>query len=288
MNNRRTNTLPGDIGGGAQLTRVALSIGTLDLVRFSRYDHAFPRHSHEEFTVGAFETGNGSLGYRGSDWRASDGSVLAVPPDEVHTAEPLRGSGWTYRAMYPSTALMSVALGHASTDDVPAFFDRPIYDDPTLARSVAGVHRMLEHQDPSLEVEAILMTTLYALVRRHGTTRPPAACETSTVRVVATARAYLRDHFASPVKLATLAAVCGASPFHLVRSFTDVVGMPPHAYLTQLRANRARALLLRGETPAGAAYLCGFCDQSHLTRTFKRLFGVTPGAYVSALRPLSS
>jgi AraC-like DNA-binding protein len=69
-----------------------------------------------------------------------------------------------------------------------------------------------------------------------------------------------------------------------VRSFTDVVGMPPHAYLTQIRANRARALLLAGETLSGAAYRCGFCDQSHLTRTFKRLFGVTPGSYVAALR----
>jgi AraC-like DNA-binding protein len=66
-----------------------------------------------------------------------------------------------------------------------------------------------------------------------------------------------------------------------VRSVTDVIGLPPHAYLTQIRANRARAMLLRGVTPAAAAYRCGFCDQSHLTRIFKRLFGVTPGAYVA-------
>jgi AraC-like DNA-binding protein len=78
--------------------------------------------------------------------------------------------------------------------------------------------------------------------------------------------------------------VCDTSPFHLVRCFTDVVGMPPHAYLTQVRANRARALLLSGEGLSGVAYRCGFCDQSHLTRTFKRLFGVTPGSYVAALR----
>jgi AraC-like DNA-binding protein len=272
------------VESGARFTRVTLSIGTLDLVRFTRYDHAFPRHSHEEFTVGAFETGNGSLGYRRGSWRAFDGTVLAVPPDEVHTAEPLRGSGWTYRAMYPSTTLMAVALGHSSQSDLPAFFGQPIYDDPVLARSVSSVHRLLETQERSFDAEAMLMTSLYALVARHGATRPSAPCETPAARVVATAREFLRENFAQPVRLATLAGVCGASPFHLVRSFTDVVGMPPHGYLTQIRANRARALLVAGETPANVAYCCGFCDQSHLTRTFKRLFGVTPGAYVSALR----
>jgi AraC-like DNA-binding protein len=99
--------------------------------------------------------------------------------------------------------------------------------------------------------------------------------------MVLIARDYLQANYAKPVKLVQLAAVCDASPFHLVRSFRDIIGMPPHAYLTQLRANRARELLRGGETLSGAAYLCGFADQSHLTRTFKRIFGVTPGVYVA-------
>ena len=86
------------------------------------------------------------------------------------------------------------------------------------------------------------------------------------------------------MKLAELASVCDASPYHLVRSFRDAVGMPPHAYLTQIRSNHARDLILRGVPVSTAAYRCGFADQSHLTRTFKRIFGVTPGAYVSASR----
>lgn len=278
------NSSSAGVESGAHLTRVALSIGTLDLLRFSRYDHAFPRHSHEEFTVGAFETGNGTLGYRRASWRAHDGTVLAVPPDEVHTAEPLRGQGWTYRAIYPSTALMSVALGRASRGDVPAFFGRPIYDDPSLARSFASLHRKLESGAATLDAEAGLITALHALVARHGVARPPDRRDTPVVRIVATAREYLHANYGKSIKLAPLAAVCATSPFHLVRCFTDVVGMPPHAYLTQLRANRARSMLLLGEGLSGVAYRCGFCDQSHLTRTFKRLFGVTPGSYVAALR----
>ena len=98
---------------GAYVSRARLSIGSLDLVRFVDYRHAFPRHAHEEFTVGVFERRNGRLGYRGCHWDAIDGSVLAVPPDTVHTAEPARNAGWTYRAMYPSRALVAKAIGVA-------------------------------------------------------------------------------------------------------------------------------------------------------------------------------
>lgn len=80
---------------GVYVTRVELSIGALDLFRFVNYDHAFPRHSHDRFTVGVFGPQNGTIRFRGSDWKAADGSILAIPPDEAHSANPLPGSGWT-------------------------------------------------------------------------------------------------------------------------------------------------------------------------------------------------
>ncbi|TDD22012.1 AraC family transcriptional regulator [Nonomuraea diastatica] len=76
----------------------------------------------------------------------------------------------------------------------------------------------------------------------------------------------------------------------LLRSFRRAYGLPPHAYVVQLRVRRARALLERGTPPAEAAVAAGFCDQSHLSRHFRRMVGVTPGAYqrgVLAGRPVS-
>ena len=61
--------------------------------------------------------------------------------------------------------------------------------------------------------------------------------------------------------------------------------MPPHAYQTHRRVERARALLAAGETLSATAWLTGFADQSHLTRHFRRAVGVTPGAYRAAVSP---
>ena len=271
---------------GAYLDRVELSIGAIDLVRFCDYAHSFPRHSHDFFTIGVFSTGNGRIGHRGTSWAADDGAILAVSPDEVHTADPRRDHGWTYTAMYPSVDLVARAFGdddaHRST-----FFPAPIFRDDDLARRILATQRELMQPAPALEAEAMLLDVLRRLGEQHGVRPASRGSAGTSSRAVVAAREYLHEHFASPVKLAELASVCDMSPYHLVRSFRDAVGMPPHAYLTQLRSNHARDLILRGVPVSTAAYRCGFADQSHLTRTFKRIFGVTPGAYVSASRRAS-
>ena len=57
--------------------------------------------------------------------------------------------------------------------------------------------------------------------------------------------------------------------------------MSPHAYLIQLRLEKARQLISKGKSIADAALLAGFSDQSHLTRSFKKRYGLTPGRYGS-------
>jgi AraC-like DNA-binding protein len=268
---------------GAYLDRVELSIGGIDVVRFRAYVHSFPRHSHEFFTIGVFSTGNGRIGHRGTTWAADDGAILAVSPDEVHTAEPRRDRGWTYTAMYPTIDLVARAFGEEPGSG-STFFPTPIFRDDGLAGQITEAQCALTRPEAELEAETLLLDVLRRLAVRHGV-RPTARGHVALAsRAVVIAREYLHEHFASPVKLSELSRVCEMSPYHLVRSFRDAVGMPPHAYLTQIRANQARDLILRAVPVCTAAYRCGFADQSHLTRTFKRIFGVTPGAYVSASR----
>ena len=81
--------------------------------------------------------------------------------------------------------------------------------------------------------------------------------------------------------LPDLARCAGLSAFHLCRVFGATVGMPPHAYQTQVRVRRAKSLLRAGVPIAAAATAAGFYDQAHLTRHFKRIVGLTPGRYIN-------
>ena len=84
--------------------------------------------------------------------------------------------------------------------------------------------------------------------------------------------------------LVELSAVAGLSRFELVRRFGAQIGLTPHAFQTNLRIARAKALLTTGAAPAAVAAACGFADQAHLTRTFRLAVGVTPARYARAVR----
>ena len=92
-------------------------------------------------------------------------------------------------------------------------------------------------------------------------------------------RDLLDDRIVAGVSLAEAAATLHAHPTHLVRAFRQAFGLPPHAYLTGRRVERARGLLLAGLRPAGVATAAGFYDQAHLTRHFKRYLGTAPAAF---------
>ena len=93
---------------------------------------------------------------------------------------------------------------------------------------------------------------------------------------------YMEDNYMSSISIEELSKVVNLSPFHFTRLFKQEAGMSPHAYITQLRVNRAQDLILRGESLLGIAYELGFADQSHFSRTFLKLTGVSPVKFNTA------
>jgi AraC-like DNA-binding protein len=98
------------------------------------------------------------------------------------------------------------------------------------------------------------------------------------------AKEYLQAHYADDVSLQELANVAYLSPYHLARVFRRTVGLPPHAYQTQLRLAQARTLLAQGFDVRYVAHETGFFDQSHFAQQFQRYFFVKPGSYRKTAR----
>jgi AraC-like DNA-binding protein len=241
-------------------------------------NHHFPRHSHDQFSIGVIAFGAQRSWSGVGSVSASAGDVIMANPGEMHDGAPLDGSVRGWRMIYLDPSLMASEVKEEFAG--PVEIVRPVARDSLLARHFAGLFACLTaDQSDCLARDETLLRSLMCLLGRHGMARPSSTRQSPCVE-----RAIQRlDSLDGQVSLAELAALSGVSRFQLLRGFAREVGITPHAYLVQRRVCLARRLLADGQTPAQAAIQAGFADQSHMTRAFVRQLGVTPGRYRAAI-----
>lgn len=259
----------------------AQELGQLELLHATYITHTFARHIHPGFAIGIIEQGAEKFYYRGAEHVAPAGHVVVINPGEVHTGQAAIEKGWTYRMLYPEIALVQRAMAEVSGQptDIPDF-PQPVIRDDDMVEHIRHLHLTLENPATTpLEREAQFVSTLIRLITRHAEPAlklPPASGERQAVRRV---REYLETHYAENVLLEQLAAIANLSPFHFLRAFRAETGLPPHAYLNQVRIEQAKVLLAQGWPVVQVAAETGFAHQSHLTKRFKGIVGVAPGQY---------
>lgn len=99
------------------------------------------------------------------------------------------------------------------------------------------------------------------------------------VEMARRACAYLDAHPEETVKLTELAAYVGASPYHLQRTFTRVMGISPRAYQSARRMERFKKELKERGNVTHALYEAGFGSSSRLYERAPSKLGMTPATY---------
>jgi AraC family transcriptional regulator len=93
-------------------------------------------------------------------------------------------------------------------------------------------------------------------------------------------QAFVKEHFAEPIKVEHMAAQIGMSAFHFSRMFKRATGRTPYLCIIMQRIERAKELLSDTDVPlAEVAARVGFQTQSHFTSVFRKFAGVTPQVF---------
>ena len=241
--------------------------------------HAFGRHTHDQFGIGVILRGaQKSMSGRGIV-EAEAGDVITVNPGEVHDGLPLSENGRAWRMLYFDPAALADVF-RTLTDSIGTELAHPAVRDAATAKCFLSLFRAMT--DPhgghsEIEGRQNLLLLLARLVERRNREQPGAP------KAIEQARARIDDDPAAPLSLGELAAIGGVSQFQLVRGFSKMTGLTPHAYLVQRRLQKARRMIADGTTLADAAQASGFSDQSHMTRMFVRTYGMSPGIYAAAM-----
>ena len=90
---------------------------------------------------------------------------------------------------------------------------------------------------------------------------------------------YMDNHAEAPVTLTELGRELHVSPFHLQRTFKEVMGITPRAYADSRRVEALREGLQNGHSVTRALYDAGFGSSSRLYERSSSQLGMTPGEY---------
>jgi AraC-like DNA-binding protein len=96
---------------------------------------------------------------------------------------------------------------------------------------------------------------------------------------------HLREHYAEPLRIESVARELGMSVSGFHHHFKSVTAMSPLQFQKQVRLQAARRLMLsEGLDAARAGFRVGYEDPSYFSRDYKRLFGAPPQRDIARLR----
>jgi AraC family transcriptional regulator len=268
---RRTATWPGVVAETVQVTR---------------YDRIESRFCAPVHLLAAYERGlrhNGGTFIEGlpkSTLRDFRRKLVFVPAGhEYHDwQEPRILTRVNY--FYFDPAGLGAEFGFADTSFAPRLF----FENSGLWDTVLKLTTLIEStgSDNRLYFEALGIVLAHELVRFNGGT----SCVEPQIRgglaswQQRTVVAYIEEHLAETISLATLSQLVRLSPYHFCRAFKQSFGIPPHRYHTGQRIERAKTLLMKSDpSVTDVGFSVGFSQTSSFSAAFHKATGLTPTAY---------
>ena len=264
--------------------------------------HAYPVHSHGRFYVFANIT-KGSCVCFGKKTAhpkrsvtAGEGDIVIINPGQPHSGYPAGDRPYSYRALYVNADYMEELITGRVTGQYPVFH-------PSILRTPgclneyggcistalpsgpdSGSGDVFYQKDRMTAVFEEYLIQFVANLEESGTLalQDETAGDGNEYEEAAIGRIkeYIMKNLTGKITLDGIAAECGRSKYHLVRTFKASTGLPPLQYQSLERINASKGLLKEGYSLADAAYTMGFYDQSHFQNCFKSFTGLTPSQYV--------
>jgi AraC-like DNA-binding protein len=212
----------------------------------------------------------------GHPFAAREHTVTLMPADRNHGYQPADGCRlWTYRWIEFGGEMAPTLLrlhGLQSRWQVDGCRDAwPMVEEIVSLLETEG--------NAALHEAAALFLRVMTVVERcagAGRPRPPV-----TRQIDQAARRFMADHLQEQISLEDIAQAVQSSPYHLIRVFKRNHGQTPMACLRRLRAERAKALLMRGDLNISeVGQRVGYPLLPHFSRMFKAETGYSPRTFL--------
>nr|WP_303649825.1 AraC family transcriptional regulator [Desulfobotulus pelophilus] len=250
----------------------------------------FPCHLHENYCVWLNLSCGEKIIQKGETRLLEPGFLGVIHPGDIHSNEPCESGSRSLKTFYLSPAkLKSTCRENLDCKETSVELRTNFYKSSNTIRLLLSLESsLLTDCSGSLERQTAFLAVVASLVRFCGGLTPgPAQARYEEKRRLTKAIDFFYDRMGDNFSLDEIASCLDCSPYYFIRFFKKATGLTPHAYLIQLRLEKARALLSQGRAIADAALQSGFNDQSHLYKYFQKRYGVSPKAYQKQTRMVS-
>ena len=90
---------------------------------------------------------------------------------------------------------------------------------------------------------------------------------------------YIDKYYPDNINLDSISGKALVSKFHFIRLFKKYYGRTPHQYLQEVRIEKAKKLLAKGDSIDDVCNAIGFASKTSFISLFKKMTGVTPLVY---------
>jgi len=245
-------------------------------LRYSNNTKHYKEHLHETFSIGINLEDKSIYTNKDKKYDFDVGMLAVVNPNEIHSCNPILDTPNLYYMMYLDekwcyTIQKSICDLQISFKPFPKdiLYDIKLFEEfKTLCETIFSDINYFEKENELIN----FFTKLFRPYLKESTTKIEDPIFEKII-------SYFKENYKENISLEELSQKFELNSFYIIRLFKSQINMTPHAYLLNLKINRAKELLKEGHTIVDTALECGFTDQSHFHRNFLKIVATTPKEY---------
>lgn len=245
-------------------------------LRYSNNTKHYKEHIHDTFSIGINIEGKSIYTNRNNKYNLDNSTLAIVNPNTIHSCNPIDKTSNIYYMMYLKEEwcygiqkAICKKIEHFQDFPKDILYDSKLYDEfKKLCEILFSKISFIEKENELIE----FFTKFFGDYLEDSN-------EKIEDHIFEQIKNYLHKNYKENISLSELAIKFNLNQFYIIRLFKMYLNITPHAYLLNIRINKAKELLKSGTSIVNTALECGFSDQSHFHRNFLKIVATTPNEY---------